>query len=122
MRLGNIWTGRYLNVQSDSENANIVTYDRVPEWTRQQWTIEPVSGSSDVRLLNVWTGRYLTVVGWIPAITRHWGAITEYGLGQPAMACSVIKGNFSPCQGVRYSTPWHWKKKEKRYGQAEPAV
>lgn len=61
VRIKNVWTGRYLNVQNNGESAKVVTYDLMPEWTSQQWIIEPVWASSDVRLRNVWSGRYLTV-------------------------------------------------------------
>lgn len=42
---------------------DIVIYDYVAEWSSQQWIMEPVFGSSDVRFKNVWTGKYLTVNG-----------------------------------------------------------
>jgi hypothetical protein len=62
VRLRNVWSGRYLNVQNQGENAKVTTYDLHEDWTSEMWLAEPVAGSNDVRFRNVWSGRYLTVV------------------------------------------------------------
>jgi hypothetical protein len=62
VRLRNVWSGKYLNVQNNGENAKVTTYELHEDWTSEMWLAEPVAGSNDVRFRNVWSGRYLTVV------------------------------------------------------------
>ena len=61
IRLKNVWTGKYLHVQNQNENAKVVCYDFRPDWLSEQWIVEPIDTSNDVRLKNAWSGRYLTI-------------------------------------------------------------
>jgi hypothetical protein len=61
VRIRNLGTDRYLQVQENTEGSKVVLYDMVPEWGAQMWYRESVAGSSDVRFRNLWTNRYLTV-------------------------------------------------------------
>lgn len=61
VRIRNLGTDRYLQVQENVEGSKVILYDMVPQWGAQMWYRETVPGSSDVRFRNAWTNRYLTV-------------------------------------------------------------
>jgi hypothetical protein len=51
----------YLNVQSQSESAPVVTSTPSVTAASQQWIVEWIPGSNDARMKSVWTGKYLTI-------------------------------------------------------------
>lgn len=50
----------YLYVTSDAEQATVATAT-FSNYSNQMWTVEPISGSTQVRLKNLFSGKYLTI-------------------------------------------------------------
>ena len=67
VRIYNSGKRQYLTVKNDGEDARVVSqYLHTnemgePDWSSQEWTIEKISGSNEVRFKNAYGGRYLTV-------------------------------------------------------------
>jgi len=57
-RLKNMWSGMYLSVEGDGNNANVAAQSLNTSWTSQQWVLE-----DNYRIRNVWSGKYLAVTG-----------------------------------------------------------
>lgn len=57
-RLKNAWSGMYLAVDGDGNNANVEAQSLNSSWTSQQWVLE-----DNYRIRNAWSGKYLAVTG-----------------------------------------------------------
>jgi hypothetical protein len=61
VRLNDIWSGKYLTATNNNDLAAVVVKNSDGLLTRQQWIMESVAGSTEVRFRNVGSGKYLTV-------------------------------------------------------------
>jgi len=61
VRIKNMYSNLYLNVEKDEEYSRVLSYYYQESWGSQLWIVEPVAGSNQIRLRNEWTNRYLTV-------------------------------------------------------------
>jgi len=61
VRLYDIWSGKYLTANSNADQVAVVVRNFDSALLRQQWIVETISGSSEVRFKNVGSYRYLTV-------------------------------------------------------------
>ena len=61
VRLADVWSGKYLTASSNADLAVVQVKNTDFSLMRQQWVMETIVGSSEVRFRNVGTGRYLTV-------------------------------------------------------------
>ncbi|MES1192216.1 MAG: cellulase family glycosylhydrolase [Steroidobacter sp.] len=82
VRLKNVGFGTYLNVASDAEGAEVVTYTLNAGWGSEEWIIEPIAGNNEIRLKNVWTGKYLTITDADNTATIHLQSLTGDDSGQ----------------------------------------
>ena len=55
------WSGNLLTATSTQNDAETRAQPEDPSWSSQDWVIEPVENSTNVRIRNIWTGRYLNV-------------------------------------------------------------
>lgn len=57
----NVWSWNLLTATSTQIDAETRAQPENPSWSSQDWVIEPVEGSVNVRIKNIWAGRYLNV-------------------------------------------------------------
>ena len=55
------WSGKVLTATANQNDADIKAQPNNDSWTSQDWEIEPIEGSNNVRLKNKWAGKYLNV-------------------------------------------------------------
>ena len=60
-RLVDVWSGKYLTASGTADMTTVVVKNYDSAQLRQQWIVEKINGSSEVRFKNVGTNRYLTV-------------------------------------------------------------
>lgn len=59
VNLKSSWTGKVLTATANQNDADIKAQPNNDSWTSQDWEIEPVEGSNNIRLKNKWTGKYI---------------------------------------------------------------
>lgn len=59
--LASVWTNRHITLTANQNDAEVKAQPENTSWTSQDWKIESVSGSTNVRLKNIWSGKYLNV-------------------------------------------------------------
>jgi len=55
------WTGKHLTLTGTQNDAETKAQPENTTWTSQDWKIETIAGSGNVRVKNVWSGKYLNV-------------------------------------------------------------
>jgi len=55
------WSGMMLTATSQQTDGETRGQPDTPGWNSQDWVIEPVKGTVNVRIKNVWNGKYLNV-------------------------------------------------------------
>ncbi|HEX7028585.1 MAG TPA: RICIN domain-containing protein, partial [Gammaproteobacteria bacterium] len=60
-KIRSVWSWNLLTAADNQNDAETRAQPQNASWTSQDWVIEPVAGSANVRIKNVWTGRYLNV-------------------------------------------------------------
>lgn len=56
-----VWSWNLLTAAGNQNDAETRAQPQNASWSSQDWVIEPVAASANVRIKNVWTGRYLNV-------------------------------------------------------------
>lgn len=59
--IASAWSGNLLTATATQNDAETRAQPENASWSSQDWIVEPVENSPNVRIKNVWTGRYLNV-------------------------------------------------------------
>jgi hypothetical protein len=103
-RIRSVWSGRVLTASDNYNDAVAKAQPSNNAWNSQDWVIEPVAGTGNVRLKNVWTGRYLNTQS-----ENEFANVVTYDFIEDWGSQQWIMETVSGSSDVRFKNVWAGK-------------